>query len=152
MIALRNLIGNGDVTFTYIKRNSIGFIDSIFDEIKTGGFEILLRDKIFISIEQAEVFYKILADKPFFPSLVNFTGNLHTEAAILYKEGCAVQAYRELIGATNPGAAAEHTLRWKYGNPILYNLGIPANSIHGSGSNEEVLPEIERLLPNLKFT
>lgn len=79
--------------------------------------------------EDAEAFYAVHKDRPFFNSLVEFMTSGPVIAAILEKEN-AVDDYRKLIGATNPADAAEGTIR------KLYASSIQNNAVHGSDSDE----------------
>ncbi len=79
--------------------------------------------------EDAEAFYAVHKDRPFFNGLVEFMTSGPVIAAILEKEN-AVDDYRKLIGATNPADAAEGTIR------KLYASSIQNNAVHGSDSDE----------------
>ena len=79
--------------------------------------------------EDAEAFYAVHKDRPFFNGLVEFMTSGPVIAAILEKEN-AVDEYRKLIGATNPADAAEGTIR------KLYASSIQNNAVHGSDSDE----------------
>jgi len=79
--------------------------------------------------EDAEAFYAVHKDRPFFNGLVEFMTSGPVIAAILEKEN-AVDDYRKLIGATNPADATEGTIR------KLYASSIQNNAVHGSDSDE----------------
>jgi nucleoside-diphosphate kinase len=82
-----------------------------------------------LSLEQAQKFYEVHKDRPFYGELTAFMSSVPIVAAVLEKEN-AVQAYRDFIGATNPAEAAEGTIRKLYGT----DLGM--NAVHGSDSDE----------------
>jgi nucleoside-diphosphate kinase len=83
---------------------------------------------------QAEGFYAVHSERPFFRDLVNFMISGPIVAAILEKDN-AVEDFRKLIGATNPANAEEGTIRKKYAKSI------DANAIHGSDSDENAAIE-----------
>ena len=83
---------------------------------------------------QAEAFYGVHSERPFFRDLVNFMISGPIVAAILEGDN-AIENFRNLIGATNPANAAEGTIRKKYA------VSIDANAIHGSDSDENAAIE-----------
>ena len=121
-----------------VQRNLTEEIKSIF---KKNGFEIISEKKIKISKEEAEKFYIVHQTKPFYEDLCNYLSSSPIVVMILSKEN-AVQANRELMGATNPEDAKEGTIRKKYG------LSIDKNSVHGSDSIENAKKEIEFFFKN----
>jgi nucleoside-diphosphate kinase len=120
-----------NITFTMIKPGSVadGHAGQILAMIAAGGFRIKALKLTKLAKEQAEVFYAIHSERPFFASLVASMSSGPVVAAILEKEN-AVDAYRQYIGATNPADAAEGTIR------KLYGKSIEANAVHGSDSDE----------------
>jgi nucleoside-diphosphate kinase len=122
---------SGKITFTMIKPMAVkkGFIGPIMDKIAEGGFRIVSMKLTRISLEQAQKFYEVHKDRPFYQELTEFMSSGAIVVAILEKEN-AVQAYRDYIGATNPAEAEEGTIRALYGT----NLGM--NAVHGSDSDE----------------
>jgi len=88
-----------------------------------------------LSREQAEGFYAVHRERPFFPSLVKFMTEGRIIALALERED-AVKKLREVMGATNPANAAEGTIR------KLFAKSIEANSVHGSDSTENARMEI----------
>ncbi|WP_353182660.1 nucleoside-diphosphate kinase [Parapedobacter lycopersici] len=123
-------------TFTMIKPDAVnnGHVGAILNDIIAGGFKIVAMKYIRLSEETAGAFYAVHAERPFYGDLVNFMTSGPIVAAILEKEN-AVEAFRTLIGATDPAKAATGTIRNKYANSI------EANAIHGSDSDENA--EIE---------
>jgi len=126
----------GNKTFTMIKPTAVakGYTGAILAKINEGGFRIVAMKKMKLTKEQAEAFYAIHKERPFFEGLVNFMSSGPIIAAILEKEN-AVEAYRKHIGATNPAESAKGTVR------NLYGTDIQANAVHGSDSDENA--EIE---------
>lgn len=126
----------GNRTFTMIKPDAVenGHIGAILAKINEGGFRIVAMRMTALSKKDAEAFYEIHKERPFFGELVEYMTSGHIVAAILEKDN-AVADFRTLIGATNPAEAAEGTIR------KLYATSIAANAIHGSDSDENA--EIE---------
>jgi nucleoside-diphosphate kinase len=123
-------------TFTMIKPDAVnnGHTGNVINDILAGGFKIVAMKYLQLTKEQAENFYGIHRERPFFNDLVSFMISGPIVAAILEKEN-AVEDFRTLIGATNPENAAEGTIRRKYAKSI------DANAIHGSDSNENAAGE-----------
>ena len=126
----------GNITFTMIKPDAFaaGNAGSIIQKITESGFKIKALRLEHLKTEDAEAFYAVHKDRPFFSSLVEFMISGPIIAAILEKEN-AVDEYRKLIGATNPADAAEGTIR------KLYASSIQNNAVHGSDSDENALIE-----------
>jgi len=122
---------SGKITLTMIKPLAVqkGFIGPILAKIAEGGFRIVAMKYTKLSVEQAQKFYEVHKERPFYTSLVNSMSSGPIVAAILEKEN-AVQAYRDFIGATNPANAAPGTIR------ALYGTSLEANAVHGSDSDE----------------
>jgi nucleoside-diphosphate kinase len=115
-----------------LDRNLAG---EILKRIEASGFTIKGLKMIHMSKPQAEGFYAVHRDKPFFDSLTDYMSSGAAIVAILEGDN-AVQRYRELMGATNPQEASEGTLR------KLFALDIEKNSVHGSDSQENASREI----------
>lgn len=120
-----------NITLTMIKPMAVqkGFIGPILAKIAEGGFRIVAMKYTKLSLEQAQKFYEVHKERPFYGELTEFMSSGPIVAAVLEKDN-AVQAYRDFIGATNPAEAAEGTIRKLYGT----NLGM--NAVHGSDSDE----------------
>ncbi|RTL06677.1 nucleoside-diphosphate kinase [Candidatus Dependentiae bacterium] len=118
-----------EYTFAMIKPDAVGGKKSgnIVAMIENSGFEILRMHKIHLTEEAAEEFYAEHKDKPFFREMVNFICSGPVIILALAKEN-AVQAWRDLIGATDPKKAAAGTVR------ALFGTNVGENAVHGSDS------------------
>jgi nucleoside-diphosphate kinase len=118
-------------TFTMLKPDAIenGYAGKIIDMIIQAGFEIKAMKLTRLTTEQAQKFYEVHAERPFYGELVEYMTSGPIIAAILEKEN-AVADFRALIGATDPAEAAEGTIR-KY-----YAESKGRNAVHGSDSDE----------------
>ncbi|HTN45091.1 MAG TPA: nucleoside-diphosphate kinase [Flavipsychrobacter sp.] len=118
-------------TFTMIKPDAVrnGHIGNILQMICKDGFRIVAMKYLHISKTQAEKFYEVHSERPFYGELTEFMSSGPIVAAILEKNN-AVADFRTLIGATNPSEAAEGTVR------KLYATSIGENAVHGSDSDE----------------
>ena len=124
-----------------VKNNNTGLI---FDHILKAGFNILSAKLIKMSLEQAEGFYAIHSERPFFSELTQFMSSGQCMVLALEKEN-AVSSWRETIGATNPDEAAEGTIR------RLYATSIGQNAVHGSDSDENAQKEIAFFFPDTEL-
>lgn len=111
-----------------------GHTGAILEKINAAGFRIVAMKKTQMTKRDAETFYAIHKERPFFGELVEFMTRGPIIAAVLEKDN-AVEDFRTLIGATNPAEAAEGTIR------KLYATSIGENAVHGSDSDENA--EIE---------
>ena len=129
---------SGTRTYTMVKPTAMrkGFGAAIMNKITEGGFKIIGTKMTKLSKEEAEAFYAVHKERPFFGELTTFMSSGPIIAIALEKEN-AVEAYRNFIGATNPAEAAEGTIRQLYGT----NIG--ENAIHGSDSDENAANEIK---------
>lgn len=118
-------------TFTMLKPDSLekGNTGAILEKINASGFKIIAMKQTQMSKRDAETFYAIHSERPFFADLVEYMTRGPIVAAILEKEN-AVEDFRTLIGATNPEDAAEGTIR------RLFATSISENAVHGSDSDE----------------
>lgn len=125
-----------DRTFTMLKPDSVekGNIGPILEKITSAGFRIAAMKLTQMTIADAQAFYAVHKERPFFGELVEYMTRGPIVAAVLEKEN-AVEDFRTLIGATNPAEAAEGTIR------KLYAASIGENAVHGSDSDENA--EIE---------
>ncbi|HLV62019.1 nucleoside-diphosphate kinase [Galbibacter sp.] len=123
-------------TFTMIKPDAVenGHIGAILEKITAAGFKIVAMKYTQLSQRDAEAFYAIHSERPFFGELVEFMTRGPIVAAILEKDN-AVEDFRALIGATNPAEAAEGTIR------KLFASSIGENAIHGSDSDQNAAIE-----------
>ena len=114
------------------KRNLIGHINQM---IESADLKILASKKIYLTKNQAQIFYQVHKERPFFDSLVNYMTSGPVQVQVLKGED-AVTKYRKIMGATNPDEAEEGTIRKQYAESI------EANSVHGSDSEENAKTEI----------
>ena len=128
---------NSNRTFTMLKPDSIeqGNMLPILKMIESSGFKIIALKYKRMSRDEAEKFYSIHSDKPFFNDLVRFMTRGPIIAAALEKDN-AVEAFRKLIGSTDPNEAEEGTIRKKFAK----SKG--ENAVHGSDSDENADIEI----------
>jgi|TARA_R110000744_G_scaffold2630_16_gene10533 nucleoside-diphosphate kinase len=111
-----------------------GHIGAILEKITAAGFKIVAMKYTQLSLRDAQEFYGVHRERPFFGELVEFMTSGTIVAAILEKEN-AVEDFRALIGATNPADAAEGTIR------KMFATSIGENAVHGSDSDENAAIE-----------
>ena len=124
-------------TFSIIKpdatsRNLSGAINAMIEQ---AGLRIIAQRRVRISREEAETFYAVHRERPFFRDLVEFMISGPVVVQVLEGEG-AIAKYRDLMGATDPAKAAGGTIR------KLYARSIGENSVHGSDAPETAIKEI----------
>ena len=124
-------------TFSILKpdateRNLTGAINAI---IEKAGLRIVAQKRVRITKEQAQRFYAVHKERPFFGELVDFMTSGPVVVQVLEGEG-AIAKYREVMGATDPAKAAEGTIR------KVHARSIGENSVHGSDSSENAAAEI----------
>jgi nucleoside-diphosphate kinase len=112
-----------------------GHTGAILADIEKAGFRIVAIKKMSISKPQAEGFYYVHKERPFFDSLTTFMSSGPIVALVLEKDN-AIGDLRKLMGATNPANAEEGTIRKKYAGSI------EENAIHGSDAAETAQFEI----------
>lgn len=124
-------------TFSIIKPDAVrkGHTGAILAEIEKAGFKIVSIKKMSISKAQAEGFYYVHKERPFFGSLTDFMSSGPIFPMVLEKEN-AIADLRKLMGATNPANAEEGTIRKKFAGSI------EENAIHGSDAEETAQFEI----------
>ena len=115
-----------------VKRNLIGHINQM---IESSDIKILASKKMYLTKNQAEIFYEVHKERPFFNSLIEYMTSGPVQVQVLEGEDSVVK-YRKIMGATNPAEAEEGTIR------KLYAESIEANSVHGSDSEENAKIEI----------
>lgn len=118
-----------EYTFSMIKPGAVegNNIGAILQKIEQAGFRICAMKKTFLSKEQAEKFYEIHKERPFFGELTDFMSSGPLIPLILEKEN-AVEDFRDLIGATDPTKAEPGTIR------AMFAKSLSQNAIHGSDS------------------
>lgn len=124
-------------TFAMIKPDAVkdGNAGKIIDRIEAEGFEIIGLKKIHMTKAVAEGFYAVHSERPFFKDLTDFMSSGPCYVIALKKEN-AIKAWRDLMGATNPAAAEEGTLRKEFG------ASIDNNATHGSDAPETAAVEV----------
>ncbi|MFQ3352273.1 MAG: nucleoside-diphosphate kinase [Candidatus Marivariicella framensis] len=124
------------ITFSMIKPDGVenGHIGSILEKISKAGFKIVALKLTHLTKNDAESFYSIHNERPFYNDLISFITRGPIVAMVLEKEN-AVDDFRTLIGSTNPLDAAEGTIR------KLFAKSVGENAIHGSDSNENSIIE-----------
>lgn len=129
---------SGNRTYTMVKPTAMrkGFMAAIMNKITEGGFKIVASKMTKLSLQDAETFYAIHSERPFFGELTEFMSSGPIMALVVEKDN-AVEEYRSFIGATNPDEAAEGTIRKLYGT----NMG--ENAVHGSDSDENAKIEMD---------
>lgn len=134
-------------TFTIIKPNAVGQHHSgeILAMIEKAGFRIIALKMLQISASDAEKFYYVHKERPFFRNLSLFMTAGPVIAAVLEKEN-AVADYRQLIGTTNPENAAEGTIRKRFAESKT------RNAVHASDSDENAAWEISFFFSEREIT
>jgi|SRR5688500_8362199 len=135
-----------NLTFGIIKPDAVskGHTGKIIDRIIAGGFRIRGMKLIHQTRAEAEGFYAVHAERPFFGELTEFMSSGPCVVLALEKEN-AVRAWRDLMGATNPAEAAEGTLRQEFAGSI------GENAVHGSDSDENAAIEIGYFFSKLEL-
>ncbi|MAV28271.1 MAG: nucleoside-diphosphate kinase [Legionellales bacterium] len=132
-------------TLSIIKPDAVkrDYIGNILSRFENAGMKIIAMKMMTLSKSQAETFYDIHKERPFFGELVDFISS--DNVVVLVLEGKdAVQANRDIMGATNPDDAKAGTIRHDI------SLSISENSVHGSDSLDNANIEIEQFFPELK--
>jgi len=124
-------------TLAIIKPDSVeqGYAGKILDDILGAGFKLLAIRQVHLTQAEAEAFYSVHRERPFFSSLVRFMTSGPCIPMALEKED-AIAGYRALIGATDPAEAADGTVRKKFAQ------NKERNAVHGSDSVENGQAEI----------
>ena len=134
-------------TFSIIKpdatlANKTGAINALIEE---SGLRIIAQRLIRMSKAQAQQFYAVHAERPFYDELVDFMTSGPVVVQILEGEN-AIAKYREVMGATNPAEAADGTIR------KLYAKSVGENSVHGSDAPETAAEEIPQFFSDEQIT
>ncbi len=124
-------------TFAMIKPDAVagGHTGEILAMAEQAGFRIVALRRIRMSRLEAEAFYAVHRERPFFPSLVNFITEGPCVVAVLEAEN-AIARWRELMGPTDPAKAPEGTIRKRFGT------NIERNAVHGSDAPETAAVEV----------
>jgi len=115
-----------------VKRNLVG---QILTQIEAAGLQIKALKRLTLTRRQAEAFYDVHRERPFFASLCDYMTSGPVVVAALEGER-AIERWRELMGATDPAKAAEGTIRRKFGQ------NIEQNAVHGSDARETAAREV----------
>ena len=134
-----------ELTFAIIKPKAVldKHVGHIISAIEETGFKIKAIKKLQFTIELAQKFYAVHADKPFFEGLTANISSNPVIALILEKEN-AIQAWRDLMGATRPDEAGEGTIRKRFGTNIDFN------AVHGSDAADTAKIESGLIFSELK--
>ena len=133
-------------TFSIIKpdatrRNLTGKVNAVIED---AGLRIVAQKRIQMSRAQAEKFYEVHKERPFFGELVDFMISAPVVVQVLEGDN-AVARYREVMGATNPAQAADGTIR------KLYAESVGENSVHGSDSLDNAKIEIAQFFTDAEI-
>jgi nucleoside-diphosphate kinase len=135
-----------NLTFGIIKPDAVksGTMGRIIQRIIDDGFKIRALKLIHMTLKQAEGFYAVHRERPFFPGLTEFMSSGPCVVMALEKAE-AVPAWRRLMGATDPAKADEGTLRKEFG------ASVGENAVHGSDSDENAKIEISYFFSQLEI-
>lgn len=123
-----------------VKKNLIGEVIRVFEQ---NGLRIVTLKMLWLSKKEAEGFYVVHKERPFYDSLTTFMSSGPIVALVLEGEN-AIRKNRELMGATNPAEALKGTIRGNFGG------GIEENVVHGSDSNASADFEIPYFFSKLE--
>ena len=136
----------GSLTFGIIKPDAVraGKTGAVLQRVLDAGFRVRAMKLIHLTKPEAEGFYDVHRERPFFGELTTFMSSGPCVVLALEKEG-AVKAWRDLMGATDPAKADEGTLRKEFANSI------GENAVHGSDSEENAQIELAYFFSRLEF-
>ena len=131
-------------TLAIIKPDAVRALNTgkIIDRIEAAGFSILGMKKMHLTKAQAEAFYAVHKERPFYGELVEFMTSGPVVVMALAKDG-AIKAWRDLMGATNPAQAAPNTIRKDFG------ASVGENATHGSDAPETAAVEVKFFFPEI---
>jgi nucleoside-diphosphate kinase len=135
-----------DLTFGIIKPDVVrgGKAGHIIQRIIDDGFKIRALKMLQMTLREAEGFYAVHRERPFFAGLTEFMSSAPCVVIVLEKEG-AVKAWRDLMGATDPAKADDRTLRKEFG------ASVGENAVHGSDSEENAAIEISYFFSQIEI-
>jgi len=135
-----------NLTFGIIKPDAVraGHTGSIMQSVLDSGFKLRGLKLIHMTRQEAEGFYEVHRERPFFAGLTEFMSSAPCVVMALENEG-AVKAWRDLMGATDPAKADEGTLRKRFGGSV------GENAVHGSDSDENAAIEISYFFSRLEL-
>lgn len=133
-------------TFAIIKPDAVerNIVGKILEKVEAEGFRIVGMKKIQLSKKEAEGFYYVHSERPFFGDLCSFMSRSPVVVLALEREN-AIAKWREVMGATNPANADAGTIRKEFG------LSIEENTVHGSDSPESAAFEIPYFFSQLEL-
>ena len=137
----------GNRTFAIIKPDAVrnGDTGKIYDRIIKAGFTIVSAKLLKMTMDQAEGFYAVHLERPFYSELTSFMTSGPCMVLALEKEN-AVESWRVTIGTTNPKEAEENTIRKDFAT------NIQENAVHGSDSDENAQKEIAFFFTDSELT
>ena len=129
-------------TFSIIKPDAVAknIIGKIYSRFETNGLKIVASKMLHLTREQAEGFYAVHKERPFFNDLCDFMTSGPVMVQVLEREN-AIAKNREIMGATNPQEAAEGTIRADFAETV------DENAVHGSDAPETAAVEIAYFFP-----
>jgi nucleoside-diphosphate kinase len=138
--------GTNNLTFGIIKPDAVGNkkAGAIIQRILDHGFQIRGLKLIHMTRREAEGFYEVHKERPFFAGLTEFMSGGPCVVMALEKDG-AVKAWRDLMGATDPAKADAGTLRREFGGSV------GENAVHGSDSDENAAIEISYFFSQIEL-
>jgi nucleoside-diphosphate kinase len=133
-------------TLTIIKPDAVqrNLTGKILARLEAEGFIVLGMKMVYLSKSDAERFYAVHRERPFFNDLTTFMSSGPAVPMVLQRQN-AIETLRQVMGATNPAEAADGTIRQEFA------LDIEKNSIHGSDSPESAATEIPFFFSHLEF-
>ena len=123
------------------KRNITGSINKIIEE---NNLRIIAQKRIHLTSEQAEKFYDVHKQKPFFKDLIDYMTSEPVIVQVIEGENAIIR-YRDVMGATNPDNAKDGTIR------KIHALNVQENSVHGSDSEENAMAEIKYFFKEIEI-
>src|SRR5437879_11850646 len=134
------------LTFGIIKPDALraGNTGHIIQRIINDGFKIRALKMLHMTLQQAEGFYAVHRERPFFPGLTEFMSSAPCVVMVLEKSG-AVKAWRDLMGATDPAKADADTIRKEFGSSV------GENATHGSDSDEKAAIGVSSFFSQLEI-
>ena len=136
----------GNLTFGIIKPDAVraGKTGGVIQRIIEGGFRLRGMKLVHMTLAEAQGFYAVHKERPFFGELTQFMSSAPCVVMALEKDG-AVKAWRDLMGATDPAKADEGTIRKEFATSI------GENAVHGSDSEENARIELAYFFSRLEF-
>ncbi|HLN99266.1 MAG TPA: nucleoside-diphosphate kinase [Pyrinomonadaceae bacterium] len=135
-----------NLTFAIIKPDAVraGDTGNIIQRVTDAGFKLRALKSLHMSLKEAEGFYAVHRERPFFGGLTEFMSSGPCIVMVLEKQD-AVKAWRDLMGATDPAKADEGTIRKEFGTSV------GENATHGSDSDENAAIEISYFFSQLEL-